>query len=79
MTAAGYRIAANVAFLITYVVLVPVLGFFTATGAYLFLHMTYLGVRPLRLSAAVVIGVLAVFYGIFETLLGVVIPHGRLF
>lgn len=79
MSPASLRIAINVAFLIAYAALVPVLGFFTASGAYLFLHMTYLGVRPFYLSAAVLVAVLAAFYGVFEALLGVVIPHGWIY
>ena len=70
------RILINVAMLLAYVTLVPVIGFFTATGVYLFSHMTYLGIRPYYLTGAVVIGGLLFLYTLFGFLLDVPIPHG---
>lgn len=73
------RYAINIGLLIAYVALVPVLGFFTATGIYLITHMTYLGIRPFPLVLAVTAGGLVFLYALFGYMLGVYIPHGILY
>lgn len=73
------RAAVNVALIVAFAVSVPLLGFFTATGAYIFLHMTYLGVRPFSLALAVTAGGLIFLYFFFGYILGVPIPHGLLY
>lgn len=73
------RYAVNIGLLIIYVVLVPVIGFFTATGVYLIVHMNYLGVRPFSLVLAVTAGGLLFLYVLFGYMLGVYIPHGLLY
>jgi hypothetical protein len=69
----------NVAMIVAFAVLVPILGFFTATGTYVFVHMTYLGVRPFSLVLAVTAGGLIFLYFFFGYILGVPVPHGLLF
>ena len=73
------RIGINIALIVILVLLVPVLGFFTATGLYLCFNMYYLGIRPVWKIAAVTAGTLTVFYGVFEAFLGVLVPHGLIF
>lgn len=73
------RIAINIALIIILIVLVPVLGFYTATGLYLCISMYYLGIRPVWKIATVAGSTLIVFYGMFEYFLGVLIPHGLIF
>lgn len=73
------RIATNISLIVAYIVLVSVLGFYTATGLYLCIHMYYLGIRPVWKIGAVTMGTLAVFYGLFEAFLGVLVPHGLVF
>ncbi len=75
----GLRIAINIGLIVVLVVLVPILGFFTATGIYLCVHMFYLGIRPIWKIAAVTAGTLIVCYGVFEAFLGVLVPHGLIF
>jgi hypothetical protein len=65
--------------IVAFAVLVPILGFFTATGTYVFVHMTYLGVRPFSLVLAVTAGGLIFLYFFFGYILGVPVPHGLLF
>ena len=66
----------SVAMIVAFAVLVPLLGFFTATGTYIFVHMTYLGVRPFSLVLAVTAGGLLFLYTFFGFILGVPVPHG---
>ena len=73
------RIAINIGLIILLVLLVPILGFFTATGLFLCVSMFYLGIRPVWLILAVTVGTLLVFYGVFEAFLGVLVPHGLIF
>ncbi|MBC8158302.1 MAG: tripartite tricarboxylate transporter TctB family protein [Alphaproteobacteria bacterium] len=73
------RIAINVGLILGFVILVPILGFFTAAGIYLVMHMTYLGIRPFWLVGVVMGGVLIAFYMMFEFFLGVLVPHGLIF
>lgn len=73
------RIAVNVGLVVIFLVMIPVLGFYAATGLYLCVHMFYLGIRPVWLIAAVAAGTLVVFYGVFEAFLGVLVPHGLIF
>ncbi|MBL6929156.1 MAG: tripartite tricarboxylate transporter TctB family protein [Rhodospirillales bacterium] len=73
------RIAINVGLILGFVILVPILGFFTAAGIYLVIHMSYLGIRPYWLVALVTGGVLIAFYMMFEFFLGVLVPHGLIF
>ncbi len=75
----GLRIAINIGLIVALVILVPILGFFTATGLFLIVSMFYLGIRPVWLILAVTAGTLAAFYGVFEAFLGVLVPHGFLF
>lgn len=75
----GLRIAINIGLIIGLVVLISILGFYTATGLYLCIHMYYLGIRPAWKIGAVTVGTLAVFYGLFEVFLGVLVPHGLVF
>ena len=69
----------NVALIVAYAVSVPILGFFTATGTYAIVHMTYLGVRPFPLVFAVAAGGLIFLYFFFGFILGVPVPHGLLY
>ena len=73
------RILVNIALIVAYAVSVPLLGFFTATGIYIFIHMAYLGVRPLSLVLAVTAGGLIFLYFFFGYILGVPIPQGLLY
>jgi putative tricarboxylic transport membrane protein len=73
------RIAINIGAILGFVILVPVLGFFTAAGIFLVGHMIYLGVRPFWLVGVVTMGVLIAFYMMFEYFLGVFVPHGLIF
>jgi len=73
------RSTINVALIVAYVVGVPTLGFFAATGLYLVIHMTYLGVRPLPLVLATAAGGLVFLYALFGFVLGVQIPHGLIY
>ena len=75
----GLRITINIGLIVALVILVPILGFFTATGLFLVVSMFYLGIRPVWLILAVTAGTLLVFYGVFEAFLGVLVPHGLLF
>lgn len=78
MTAPALRVVLSIALITGYIVLVPILGFFTATFAYLIAHMVYLGIRPLWKPLATTVGVLAVLYVLFEFLLRVDLPGGIL-
>ncbi|MDF1594118.1 MAG: tripartite tricarboxylate transporter TctB family protein [Desulfobacterales bacterium] len=69
----------NVALIAAFAVSVPILGFFTATGIYIIVHMTYLGVRPFSLVLAVTAGGLLFLYFFFGFVLGVPVPHGLLY
>lgn len=73
------RITINIGMIIALVVLVSILGFYTATGLYLCVAMYYLGIRPAWKIAVVSAGTLIVFYGVFEAFLGVLVPHGLIF
>lgn len=73
------RIAINIGLIVVLVMLVSILGFYTATGLYLCVHMYYLGIRPAWKIAAVTAATLIVFYGVFEAFLGVLVPHGLIF
>jgi hypothetical protein len=73
------RAVVNVALIVAFAVSVPILGFYTATGAYMLVHMTYLGVRPFSLVLAVTAGGLLFLYFFFGFVLGVPIPHGLLY
>jgi putative tricarboxylic transport membrane protein len=75
----GLRIAINIGLIIVYVILVPILGFFAATGLFLCVSMFYLGIRPAWKILAVTTGTLVVFYSVFEAFLGVLVPHGLVF
>jgi len=77
--AAFSRTVVNVALIVAFAVSVPLLGFFTATGTYIFVHMTYLGVRPFSLVLAVTAGGLLFLYFFFGYILGVPIPHGLIY
>ena len=78
MSGTAPRVLISLALIVAYIVLVPVLGFFTATLVYLVAHMTYLGIRPLWKPVATTVGVLAVLYVLFEFLLRVDLPGGLL-
>ncbi len=78
-TARAMRIGINIGLIVGLVILVPVLGFYTATGLYLCVHMFYLGIRPGWKIAVVAAGTLIAFYGVFEWFLGVLVPHGLVF
>lgn len=69
----------NIAIIVSFAVLVPILGFFAATALYLIVHMTYLGVRPFPLVLAVSAGGVAFLYVLFGFILGVPIPHGLIY
>jgi putative tricarboxylic transport membrane protein len=73
------RAGINAGIIIGFAVLVPILGFFVATGLYLIVHMTYLGIRPFSMILAVAIGGVAFLYVLFGFVLGVPIPHGLLY
>ncbi|MBL6945746.1 MAG: tripartite tricarboxylate transporter TctB family protein [Rhodospirillales bacterium] len=73
------RIAINVGLILGFVIVVPILGFFSAAGIYLMVHMIYLGIRPYWMVAVVTLGVLIAFYMMFEFFLGVLVPHGLIF
>lgn len=73
------RMIINVAFIVVFAILVPIIGFFVATGLYLIVHMTYLGVRPFSLVLAVTAGGVAFLYVLFGFILGVPIPHGLIY
>lgn len=73
------RAVVNVVLIVAFAVCVPLLGFFTAAGAYILVHMTYLGVRPLSLVLAVAAGGLIFLYFFFGYILGVPVPHGLLY
>ena len=73
------RIAINIALVVGFVALVPILGFYTAGAVYLCAHMFYLGIRPVWRIPVVAAGALIVFYGMFEYFLGVLVPHGMVF
>lgn len=73
------RIAFNLVFIIGFVSMVSILGFYTACAIYLCAHMYYLGIRPAWKIGAVTCGTLVVFYGMFEYFLGVFVPHGLIF
>lgn len=77
--AAFYRTLINVVLIVVYAVSVPFVGFFTATGIYIFVHMTYLGVRPFSLVLAVTVGGLIFLYLFFGFILGVPTPQGLLY
>lgn len=78
MMGSSQRVAISIALITAYIVMVPVLGFFTATLVYLVGHMTYLGIRPLWKPVAATLGVLGVLYVLFEFLLRVDLPSGLL-
>lgn len=65
------RTVISIALILAYAGLVPVVGLFTTTGAYLAVHMLYLGVRPVPLVLCITAGAVAVMYGFFGYLLGV--------
>lgn len=65
------RTGFNIALIIAYAWLVPIVGLFTTTGGYLAIHMIYLGIRPWPLVLAITLGAVAVMYGFFGYLLGV--------
>lgn len=73
------RVGANVALIVLYGVGVLEIGFYLSTALYLMGHMLYLGVRPLWLTGAVTVGLLAFFFLAFEYALGVLVPRGSLF
>jgi putative tricarboxylic transport membrane protein len=73
------RSIVNVALIVAFAVSVPFLGFYTATGTYTLVHMTYLGVRPFSLVLAVAAGGLIFLYFFFGFMLGVPVPHGLLY
>jgi len=73
------RSIVNVVMIVAFAVSVPILGFFTATGTYAIVHMTYLGVRPFSLVLAVAAGGLVFLYFFFGYILGVPVPHGLLY
>lgn len=73
------RSIVNVALIVAFAVSVPFLGFYTATGIYIIVHMTYLGVRPFSLVLAVTAGGLLFLYFFFGFVLGVPVPHGLLY
>lgn len=78
MSGTAPRVLISLALIVAYIMLVPFLGFFTATLAYLIAHMLYLGIRPLWKPVATTAGVLAVLYVLFEFLLRVDLPGGIL-
>ncbi len=78
MSGTTLRVLISIAFIVGYILLVPVVGFFTATVAYLIAHMLYLGIRPWWKPVAATAGVLAVLYVLFEYLLRVDLPGGLL-
>ena len=78
MSGAAPRVLISIALIVGFAVLVPILGFFTATVVYLIAHMLYLGIRPWWKPVAATAGVLAVLYVLFEYLLRVDLPGGLL-
>ena len=79
MTASDFRVAVTVALLAGYALLVPVVGFFTASAAFLLIHMSFLGVRKPVWLIAVTAGLLLVAWGVFEWFLNVPLPHGMIY
>lgn len=65
------RSVVNIALVLTYAVLVPIVGLFASTGGYLIVHMLYLGVRPIPLVLGIAAGSVFVMYLFFGLLLGV--------
>lgn len=65
------KTAVNIALILGFAGLVPIVGLFTTTCGYLVAHMLFLGVRPLALVLGVSAGATAVMYGFFGYLLGV--------
>ena len=52
------------AILVVYIVAVTQLGLYTSTAAYLFIHMLFLGIRPVWLALATSVGVSAVLWSL---------------
>jgi len=73
------RVITSILLLGLYVLAMPELGFFVATGLFLVAHMLYLGIRKPGVVAGVTTGALLVFFLLFERFLGVIIPHGLLY
>lgn len=65
------RTVVNIALLTAYVVAVPRLGLFTATGIYLVVHFLFLGIRPVGLALGAAVVATLVMYGFFGLILGV--------
>lgn len=73
------RIAINIGIIVGFIILAPFLGLFVSTALYLFIHMVFLGVRPIWLCAVCSLGSTGVIYGFFGHLLGVYLPGALLF
>ncbi len=79
MTKSDTRVLVTIAALVVYGAIMPFLGFFLTSAAFLLLHMLYLGVRgPLWLTAPIV-GLLGTAWFLFENFLGVPLPHGMVY
>lgn len=79
MTQSDLRVVVTIVLLGIYALLVPILGFFTASALFLIVHMIFLGVRKPVWLATVTVGLLAVAWGVFEWFLNVPLPHGSIY
>ncbi len=79
MSVSDLRVIVTIGLLAGYALLVPVIGFFTASGAFLLIHMSFLGVRSPVWLISVTAGLLAVAWSVFEWFLNVPLPHGTIY
>lgn len=75
--AAARRIGVPVAFLVTYVLVLPLLGFFLTTTVFLAAFMYYSGARDLRVSVPLAVVVSIVLQNVFVGFLHVPLPAGE--
>ncbi len=79
MSVSDLRVIVTIGLLAGYALLVPVIGFFTASGAFLLIHMSFLGVRSPVWLISVTAGLLVVAWAVFEWFLNVPLPHGTIY